>query len=171
MIKGVTMRRTYAALLFAALSLLAAGCATVKDAGKALDDASWELVEAFPSKGDHTVAVYYFTEDGKVSAMSEYVINRMTTEIANAIREEKLNCLIVSRNTLDRLIEEQAFQVSEFTDPVTQIAIGKQLGADLIITGTITPFSSEYEINAQVIDIQTARVLGGCVRSFSNAGR
>jgi TolB-like protein len=141
-------------------------CATSKDAGKVLDDASWELTDFFPQDGEHTVAVYYFTENGKVSQISEYVINRMTTEIANAIHEEGMSVKIVSRNTLDRLMQEQSFQVSEFANPASQIAIGKQLGADLIVTGTITRLSGEYEVNAQLIDIKTATVLGGTARNF-----
>jgi TolB-like protein len=160
------MRKMNVFCLLLACSAILCGCATMKDAGKALEDASWELVGYFPKGGNQTIAVYYFTEDGKVSSISEYVINRMTTDIANAIREDNLGFKIVSRNALDRLIQEQSFQVSEFTDPATQIALGKQLGADLIITGTVRRLSGGHEINAQLIDIQTAAVLGGIVRSF-----
>jgi TolB-like protein len=153
-------------LCLACVAALSSSCVTAKDAGKSIEDLSWELIDYFPKDGDHTVAVYYFTEGGEISPSSEYVINRMTTEIANAIHEESAGIKIVSRGALDRLIQEQAFQVSEFADPDSQLAIGKQLGADLIITGTITRLSGNYEINAQLIDVRTAAVLGGVARSF-----
>jgi TolB-like protein len=160
------MGRTSAILLCCACVAALLSCATSKDAGAVLDDASWELTDYIPRDGEHTVAVYYFTERGKESPISEYVINRMTTEIANAVREEGMSVKIVSRNTLDRLMQEQSFQVTELADPASQIAIGRQLGADLIVTGTITRLSGEYEVNAQLIDIKTSTVLGGTARSF-----
>jgi TolB-like protein len=160
------MKQRFALFLCFACIAALSSCVTTKDAGKAIEDLSWELVDYFPTGGEHTVAVYYFSEGGEISPSSEYVINRMTTEISNAIREDKMSFKIVSRTALDRLLQEQAFQVSEFADPESQLAIGKQLGADLIITGTITRLSGNYEINAQLIDVRTAAVLGGVARSF-----
>ena len=79
---------------------------------------------------------------------------------------EELNAKVVSRQTLDRIIEEVSFQMSDIADEESQVSLGKQLGADIILTGTITPIEGEYQLNAQLIEVETGVVLGGFIYDF-----
>jgi TolB-like protein len=158
----------HALALCASLALILAlmGCQTFSDDASELEDISWELMYLLPEEGTDTVAVYYFLEEGKVSPRSDYLIDALTTGLANAIREEGLDAKLVSRGALDRILEEQSFQLSGLADSRSQLALGKQLGADIIVTGSISPRDGYYEINAQLIRVENGIVLGGVIRSI-----
>lgn len=198
--------RTIKYLLAVALAIVAAGCASspderhiFTDIDELIEEAAWETIaileetiELNPDLASSILAVYYFTEENEKSSASDYLIQGLTTEIANAIRYEEMDIIIVSRRNLDRIIEELAFQATDLADQDTQISIGKQLGADIILTGTITPFSEKlpasrnmmmrdishtgtitplsdmYKLNAQLLEIETGAVLGGYILSFSD---
>ncbi|RKX90509.1 MAG: hypothetical protein DRZ90_16280, partial [Spirochaetes bacterium] len=57
-----------------------------------------------------TMAVYYFTVDGRESNISDYLITGLTTEIANLSGNETT---VVSRQGLDRVMSEQSLMVSD----------------------------------------------------------
>ncbi len=158
------------------LILLLSGCASgpgveeysnidelIEESAWALMDILWESYEDLEQCEEKTLAVYYFTEGQKVSPLSDYLINGLTTSIANAVNEEDINVSIVSRKNLERIIEELAFQSSDLADQDTQLSIGKQLGAGLILTGTVTPVEEMLKLNIQLIEVETARVLGGFI--------
>lgn len=126
-----------------------------------IEEGAWEIVDVLPQEESKTLAVYYFTEGDKKSSISDYLINGLTTEIANAITYEKINTKVVSRQHVDRIMEELSFQASDLADQTVQLKIGKQLGADLIVTGTVERISGEHKVNAQLIEVETGIVYGG----------
>lgn len=160
------MKKALALCVSIALILSFTGCQTIADPASELEDLSWELAELLPEEGTGTVAVYYFLENGKVSPGSDYIIDALTTGLANAIREDGLSAKLVSRGALDRILEEQSFQLSGLADSRGQLALGKQLGADFIVTGSISPRGDFYEINSQIITVENGVVLGGVIRSI-----
>jgi|GEM_PF-2753772 len=149
-----------------ALAAVLAGCATLGTPADVLADLSWELLDLLPYESKDTIAVYYFLENREESVRGDYVLNLLGTGIANVIHEEERPLILVSRTVLDRILEEQAFQVSALADPGTQLLLGKLLGAGIIVTGTITPVQDGYEVNAQMIRVDTGAVLGGVVRTI-----
>ena len=149
-----------------ALAAVLSGCATLGGPADVLADLSWELLEFIPYESKDTIAVYYFLENRQESPRSDYVLNLLGTGIANAIHEDERPLILVSRTALDRILKEQEFQVSELADSGTQLLLGKQLGAQIIVTGTITPVPDGYEVNAQLIRVETGAVLGGVVRTI-----
>jgi len=50
---------------------------------------------------------------------------------------------VFSRKYLQKIIEEQNFQVSDRADPTTAVQIGKLAGVDYIIVGTVTKFEQK----------------------------
>jgi TolB-like protein len=141
--------------------LLLSGCATSLPIDKAVVEVAWECAELVREDAGKTLAVYYFTGEGEESPLSNFLIDSLTTELANAISYEEIQVSIVSRQVLDRIMAELAFQHTDLADRDTQISIGRQLGAELILTGTITPVGEEYKINAQVLEVETGVVRGG----------
>ncbi len=135
----------------------------IEESAWALIDILWESYENLEQGEEKTLAVYYFTEGKKLSPLSDYLINGLTTSIANAVNYENIKVSILSRKNLDRIIEELAFQNSDLADQDTQLTIGKQLGAGLILTGTVTRAEEIQKLNIQLIEVETARVLGGFI--------
>lgn len=131
---------------------------------KLILDMGEKIIPLLPSEKDANIAVYYFTVNGKESPYSDYLINNLTTEIANRAPE---NCHMVSRKGLDRIMDEYSFQLSDLVSEDTQVNIGELLGADTIITGYITPLGDRSNINVQLIDVHTGTVSGGFTLNFS----
>lgn len=128
-----------------------------------IKEAAFKTVEILPDDAQRSIAVYYFTTGGEESELSDYIINGLTTELANAAQDM---ANVLSRQALDRILNEYSHQLSDLVDSKAQVTIGKQLGADLILTGFITPGTDALQLNAQVIEVESARVLGGYVLSF-----
>jgi TolB-like protein len=145
------------------LVLILSGCATELPAAKAVENVSWEIVDTLYDMDEQSIAVYYFTENGEPSDFSDYLINSLTSQIASAVNEEELKHKVVSRQALDRILKEMEFQLSALADEESQAAVGRQLGADLILTGTISKEYDIYVLNAQLIDVETGVVLDGFI--------
>jgi hypothetical protein len=111
-----------------------------------------------------TLAVYYFTVDGRESTISDYLITGLTTEIANLAGD---GITMVSRQGLDRVMSEYSFMVSDLVSEETQVDIGELLGADVILIGFISPLTDYDKINIQLIDVETGAVLGGFFLNYT----
>lgn len=155
-----------AALLF--ISCAGGPGTTGRTANREADDLINRIAEKavplLPADRESNIAVYYFTVDGKESPYSDYLINGLTTEMAN---RAPANCHILSRKGLDRVMDEYSFQLSDLVSEETQVDIGELLGADTIITGFITSMGDRNNINIQLIDVHSGAVIGGFSLDFS----
>jgi TolB-like protein len=142
------------------------GCASMYSIDEAIEVTAWETVDMLSENESRILAVYYFTLSDEKHHISEYMIDRLTTEIANVINYEELDMKIVSRQALDHILEELSFQMFDLVDKTTQVSVGKQLGADIILSGTITPIEDYYKLNVQLIEVQSGVVLGGALLEF-----
>ena len=65
--------------------------------------------------------------------------------VTNLVRDGTYS--VVERKQLDRILAEQNFQVSDRVNPATAARIGKILGVNAIVIGTITQFGFETKKN------------------------
>ncbi|MCK5328509.1 MAG: hypothetical protein KAR36_07890 [Candidatus Latescibacteria bacterium] len=82
-------------------------------------------------------------------------IGRGVTEIVRTELIKTGNYEVVERALLNKIIEEQRFQLSDLVDPSRAVELGKLLGADLILTGSVVKIGTSYTINARFIDVKT----------------
>jgi TolB-like protein len=88
-------------------------------------------------------------------AVSNYVIEELTTFIVN-----DGNLTVVDRSSLEILQEEMNFQLSgEVSDESAQ-AIGKKLGAQTIISGSLSPLGNLWRMRIKALEVETAKVQG-----------
>ena len=159
------------------LVLVLAACASLSGGNEyakidsLIEDAAWGVVDVLWNSYDdletaamRTMAVYYFLEGGEVSPLSDTLIEGLTTEIANALAYEGVQVRVVSRTILDQILQELAFQRSDLVDPETQRSVGKQLGAEIVVTGTISASDQGKKFNIQLIEVETGIVLGGFIK-------
>ena len=66
---------------------------------------------------------------------------------------------IIDRIQLDRIRREQDFQLSGEVDDETAVSIGKVVGANVIITGSITGADSTRRLRLRALNSQTAQVV------------
>ena len=145
------------------------------DLDSLLDDTSWEVIdilwehyEDLDSPPERTIAVYYFTDKDGISHLSDVLVDGLTASIANALRYENVQVKMLSRTSLDKIMEELIFQSSELAAQDTQLSVGKQLGAGIILTGAVTNREDADTISMQLIDVESGVVLGGVVKHLLN---
>ncbi|MFH1714932.1 MAG: FlgO family outer membrane protein [Elusimicrobiota bacterium] len=89
--------------------------------------------------------------DGAGSILSERLTNRIVK-----LKQFKL----VDRQNLEKVLQEQKLQASGLIDSETAKSLGKILGVDAIITGTMMNISlNRLEVNAKLIKTETAEIL------------
>jgi len=60
---------------------------------------------------------------------------------------------------MGKLMAEQKLQVSGIIDSNTAVRLGKVLGADVILVGNIQKVGEQYQVNARLVNAETAEVL------------
>jgi hypothetical protein len=85
--------------------------------------------------------------------LSEYVISRLEAALVDG---NKL--VVVDRANLDKVREEQGFQLSGEVDDDSAKSIGKLLGAGAIVTGAFANLGDVYSLTLKAINIETATV-------------
>jgi TolB-like protein len=116
-----------------------------------------QAVKILPSQ-KKVLAVSWFTFEGEPAGISDLLTAVLTTQLANKARGK---AEVVNRQATDRILAETEFQMSELVDRASQVRIGRQLGADLILTGSIAAAGDLFKLNAQLVVVETGVVLGG----------
>jgi TolB-like protein len=86
---------------------------------------------------------------------SEYVIEELTKEMVNG---RKLR--VVERRRLDVIREEMDYQMSGEVSEESARSIGRQLGAEMVITGSLGPMEQGYVLRVQAVNVETALIEG-----------
>jgi TolB-like protein len=73
---------------------------------------------------------------------------------------------VVDRKTLDQVRTEQNFQSSGDVDDDSAVSMGKMLGADIVITGSISGTGSTQRLTVKALDVQTAEIVAMARESF-----
>lgn len=126
------------------------------------------------------IAIVGFDVHGRtysVKEMDKMLIEMLTTSLFRTGQFE-----LVERKEIERVFQEQEFQLSGMVDPVTAVEIGKILGAQAIVTGAITETGFQtvsliikttvcrVGIDVRIIDVTTAKILmaeSGVGKSFA----
>ncbi|MDR2534669.1 MAG: hypothetical protein LBD29_01390 [Treponema sp.] len=139
-------------VFFLGFALLCLGSLQAQQA-QALDDVIAESAKAVEVKltSGSKLAVLNFSSGSDV--FSDYVIEELSGVL---VMSGKVT--IVERRSLDLVRKEMDLQLSgEVSDDSAQ-AIGKQLGAQAIVSGSLTNMGSVYRFRIKVINVETARI-------------
>lgn len=66
---------------------------------------------------------------------------------------------VVERGMLQKIIAEQKLAMSGLVDESTATQLGKVLGVKVVITGTVMNLQNITEINARIIDVESASII------------
>jgi len=107
------------------------------------------------------IAVY----DLKSSGVSEPLVNALTDRIHDEVFHRNLY-RIVARTDIDDVFKEQGFQLSGACDDSSCLMeVGRILGADFIIGGSVSLIEDNYTISVRIVNVQTGEV----VKSYSTS--
>lgn len=66
---------------------------------------------------------------------------------------------MIDRGQINSVMKEYALQQSGFVDKKTTVKLGKLIGAQILITGSIQTFNDQFRINNKFIEVETGKVL------------
>lgn len=114
------------------------------------------LAEDIAATTKLSVAVVDFTDlQGQVTELGRFVAEEMALGLVMA----RKNLSVVDRTHLKTLMEEHKLSTSGVIDPTTARQLGKIVGVQALVTGTITPFPDSVRVVIKVLDTDTARIL------------
>jgi TolB-like protein len=120
-----------------------------------LDDAIKNSMTYFQGKIPLNSKVLVLNFSSESTALSDYVIDELTTCIVNGGM-----FTVVDRSNLDLLQKELKFQLSGEVSDETAVSVGKKLGAQSIVLGSIKPLGDIYRLQVRAIEVQTAKIQG-----------
>jgi len=136
---------------------LALLCAFTGAAGaQSLDKLAGKLAAGLKDRPAIKLAVMEFPyAGGKASEGPVVVQERLITALA-----QNKNLTLIERGQLKKVMAELNLQSSGAMDEATVKKLGKTLGADAVVTGTLNDLKeNKTEINAGVVETGTARIL------------
>jgi curli biogenesis system outer membrane secretion channel CsgG len=125
--------------------------------GKALSNELQKIAKRdFAKAGKATVIIIadFATVEGKITRFSRYIPDKLTSYFARS-----KNFSVLERALIDKVIEEHKFQASPFVDEDSTQEFGKLLGAETIITGTISELGNAFYINTKAVDVTKGNIL------------
>ena len=76
---------------------------------------------------------------------------------------------IVERTSVDKILQEQKFQNSRFTN-TDMVALGEMLNVSLVVVGDINVVMEQYNVDVRVVNVQTGTTVAKDGTSFSTGG-
>jgi hypothetical protein len=106
-----------------------------------------------------TVAVVSIASKDVESA--EFVVDELAYVIVSSG-----NFKVVDRKSLEAIKSEQDFQTSGEVDDNSAVSIGKLLGANIVITGSISGVGSTRRLRLKALDVKTAEIVAMASEAF-----
>jgi len=117
---------------------------------QALDNCAAQFKNQLP----RGVRVAILRIEARSDGLSEYVTDSLSAKL---VAQNHLTVVERGR-TLRALEAEQRYQMSGNVSDETATIIGKQLGAEMVVTGSITPRGDLYSLNIRVVHVESARI-------------
>jgi TolB-like protein len=102
------------------------------------------------AKKKATVAVLDFESIGAEEHLGKAVAEIIRTELVST-----QDYRVVERAQINRALSEQTLQKSGIIDNESAVQLGKIIGADLIVIGSVVKIGTAYTINSRMIDVKT----------------
>ena len=99
-----------------------------------------------------------------VTAADPGLVEYIAGELEFILVEQGL--MVIDRSQLDRIRQEQNFQLSGEVDDDDAVSIGKIAGANVIITGAVTGTGNLRRLRLRALDTQSAQVLSAASERF-----
>jgi len=93
--------------------------------------------------------------EGNPNSLGKFIAEELITSISML---KGKNITVIERRLLMKVLEEQKLSTSDLLEPEAIKKLHKLLGAEYIITGSITELGDEVRINARVISTTTGEI-------------
>jgi TolB-like protein len=115
------------------------------------------LAEDIRASGKKTIAVVDFTDlQGNPTELGRYLAEELSVAMARTHKGFE----VIDRAHLKALLTEHKLAASGLIDPATAKKLGQISGADVLLTGSMTPFSESVRVAVKALATDTARIIG-----------
>jgi len=150
----ITFKFVLTFLIFAFIIIFISGQSIAYE--RELKELSANMISKIDQSGKKSIAVTDFTGlQGEVTELGRFIAEELSIELMNNVKKFE----IIDRNHLKSIMKEHKFALSGLVDPKTIKEIGKIVGVDAIITGSVIPFGDNIKVTCKVIATDTARVI------------
>ena len=107
-----------------------------------------------PGQASVTVAALPFHQafSQEIYAPLAEAINDLVLDRLAAVQ----GLVLVDRTAIDKVLQEQRFSL--LTSQADRVRLGQIVGAKFLLTGSVAAVDDQFEINAHLLDVSTARV-------------
>jgi TolB-like protein len=119
-----------------------------------VDELSQQIAAKMTAKQKTTVAVVEFTDlQGNVTDFGRFLAEELITRLYDAGKFK-----VIERQLLNKIIAEQKLSLTGVVDPAAAKQLGKILGVEAIVSGTVTNLAQSVRVNARLISTETGEI-------------
>lgn len=101
----------------------------------------------------------FFDRDDRITYFGRYLSDKLQTALVG-----QPGIVVVERRRLPLILEELKIQRTGLVNEATAIKMGRMLGADTMVYGTVTDLENSIDIDVKVLSIETSRIIGGATQ-------
>jgi hypothetical protein len=120
---------------------------------QAIENGNRYLASRF-TKGTRATVVFIKAEN---SELGEFILRKLNVLLVN---NGWLTIVERNQSALDTITREMNYQMSGNVSEATELSIGKQLGAEVIITGELAKSGSNWRLDIQALRVESAQIDG-----------
>jgi TolB-like protein len=121
-----------------------------------------QIATKVTAKNKTTIAVVEFADlEGNVTNFGRFMAEELITRLHET---EKFK--VIERQLLNQVIKEQKLTLSGIVDPASAKQLGRLLGVDAIVSGSITDLGKTLRVNARLISTETGEIFAVAAREF-----
>ena len=136
------------------LAIPASNSAAQERLEQRVDDLSRQITAKISATQKRTIAVVEFPDlEGRVTNFGRFLAEELITHLHET---EKFK--VIERQLLNKVINEQKLSLTGVIDPTSAKRLGRLLGVDAIVSGSISDFGKSLRINARLINTETGEI-------------
>jgi len=162
-------RATVAVLaLMALFALEGASAWAAADLEEGVKDLADKITKSMIEKGTHKIAIVDFSDlNGNVTSLGQFMAEELTTQLF-MLAPGKFE--VVERRQLLKLEEELILGQVGVLEEKGLKQMGKVLGVEAIVTGSMTDLGNTVKVNARMIAVESAKVFAVAATSIPKTG-
>lgn len=152
-------------VLGTALCFIAAP-ALAQDIDQSIQDLAKQLYSRMAATQVKKVAVVEFADlNGFQSALGQFIAEEMITALSLSAQPGQFD--VVERRLLTRVLREQELTDSSLFDAESIARIGKMLGIEALVTGSLADMGTEVKVNARAISVESGKVFAAAATKIA----
>ena len=141
-------------ILISCLLVLLAACATTSSSKPAsLDDAIIQTSQFVQARFTEKVRVAVLNIGFESDNVSQYIIDELNSSLVNAG-----NITVVDRQESNLILAERNLQLSGEVSDETALGIGKTLGVQYILTGSLIETDNGFRLRTKMLNVETREI-------------